>query len=60
MARGFLSIPLDTNDPNFDRKMLAWTFQAQCQMHELVLRTQETIAATKLMITEADRMVACR
>jgi hypothetical protein len=48
----------DHRDPDFDRKMLAWKFQVQCEMHELALITRETIAATKVMITEADKLLA--
>jgi hypothetical protein len=52
--------PLDfsIHDPHFDRKMLTWAFQVQCEMHETLLITRQTIAATKLMIAEADRMLA--
>jgi hypothetical protein len=38
--------------------MLAWALQAQCEMHELVLITTETIAATRILIAEADRILA--
>lgn len=58
MAKANLLMPSNIRDPDFDRRMLAWAFQVQCEMHELVLTTQETIAATKLMIAEVDRMLA--
>lgn len=60
MDQAYPSKPLDLNtrDPDFDRKMLAWTFHVQCEMHELVLITKETIAATRRMIAEADRILA--
>jgi hypothetical protein len=36
MAQAHPSTPLDfsIHDPHFDRKMLAWAFQVQCEMHE--------------------------
>lgn len=60
MAQVHTSTPLDLNvhDPNFDRKMLAWAFHVQCEMRELVLITKETVAATKVLIAEADRILA--
>jgi hypothetical protein len=60
MAKPHSLMPSDTSDPNFDRKMLAWTFRMQGEMHELIMLSRETIAATKLMIAEADRMLGRR
>jgi hypothetical protein len=51
-------LDLDIRDPDFGRKILAWAFQAQCEMHELFLITKGTIAATRIMIAEADRILA--
>ena len=51
-------LDLDCGDPDFRGQMLAWAFQAQSEMHETVLITKETIAATRVMIAEADRILA--
>lgn len=57
-ARPAARLDLNNRDPDFDRKMLAWAFQVQCEMHELVLITKKTVTATKAMIAEADRILA--
>jgi hypothetical protein len=48
----------DPRDPDFDRKALAWAFQARCEIHELTLATTKMIDATRALIAEADRMLA--
>jgi hypothetical protein len=55
-------LDLSIHDPDFGRNMLGWASRAKCEMHELCLMTKETIAATRVMIAEADRMIAadCR
>jgi hypothetical protein len=60
MAYAHTSKPFDLDicDPDFGQQMLVWALQVQCEMHELVLNTKETIAATKAMIAEVDRMLA--
>jgi hypothetical protein len=58
-ARLFLR-DFDISDPDYPKQVLAWALQAQCEMHELVLLTTETIAATRILIAEADRMLACK
>jgi hypothetical protein len=37
--------------------MLAWVQQAQCEMCELVLITKETVAAAKIRMAEAERIL---
>lgn len=60
MAQAHPSTPLDLDvrDPDFHRRMLARAFQVQCEMKELILITEETIAATRVMIAHADRILA--
>jgi hypothetical protein len=48
---------LDVRDPNFSRDMLLWAFQTQCEMNHLILASKATIAATRIMIAEADRIL---
>jgi len=38
--------------------LLLWAMQTQSEIHELVIASKRTIAATKVMIAEADRMLA--
>ena len=58
MASAYPLDSLDSRDANLDWKRLARTFQIQCEMHEIVLTTKATIAATRLLIAEADRILA--
>jgi hypothetical protein len=51
-------LDLDSRDPDFDRKMLARASRVRCEMHELILLTKETIATTRALMAEADRMIA--
>ena len=60
MARAYPLETFDTRDPNFDWKRLSRTFQMQCEMHETVLTTRATVAATRLLLAEADRILARR
>lgn len=46
------------SDPDFDRKTLAGAFQMHREMLQLVSITRDTIAATRVMIAEADRILA--
>jgi hypothetical protein len=57
-ARARSLLPDDIDDPDFDRKVLAWAHGVRCEMQELISMTQETITATKALIDEADRMLA--
>jgi hypothetical protein len=59
-ARSAKPRDLDIYDPDFGRKMLAWASQVQCEMHELVLVTKETIVSTRIMIAEANRILAAK
>ena len=51
-------LDLDPRDPDFVRKALVQSFRARCEMHELVLMTKDTIATTRALLVEADRMLA--
>ena len=48
---------LNAHDPDFHERLLAWASQAQCEMRELILITKETIATTKAIIADVDRML---
>jgi hypothetical protein len=52
-----LDTPFDSRDPDFDRKMLAFIGKARCDMDELVSISKETVASTRVMLAEADRML---
>lgn len=50
--------PPDVWDPDFPAKCQAWTRQKRSEMQELLARTERTIAETKALMKEADRIVA--
>jgi hypothetical protein len=50
---------LDVHDLDFRQEMQAWAFRVQCEMHEIVVTTKETISATQAMMVLLDRMLAC-
>jgi hypothetical protein len=60
MAQARSSTPFDLEicNPDLHRIALARAFRMQCEMHELFLITKETVAATRAMIAEADRILA--
>ena len=60
MAHARALLPLDIHDPNFARDMRLWALQTQSEIHDLVIASKNTIAATRVMIAEADRMLAGR
>ena len=62
MARLQSQLPcdFDVRDPNFHRDMLSWAFAMQSEIHELVLATRETIALSRGIMADADRLIAWR
>lgn len=58
MAQGQSLSYLDFCDRNFHHIALARAFQAQCEIREIILVTKETIATTRALVAEADRMLA--
>jgi hypothetical protein len=57
MVQPQVTRPTDVRDPNFGRDMCLWAFQTQCEPHELVVVSRETIAATRVMIAQADHIL---
>jgi hypothetical protein len=57
MVQRQLIPPTDVRDPNFARDMHLWARQTQCELHELVVASKETIAVTRAMIALADRIL---
>lgn len=51
-----LPLDLDARDPNFGRDMPAWACQMQCDIHELIAASKETIADSRTMMATADRV----
>ena len=58
VAHSHVPTNLDIRDRNFSRDMLLWAFEAQCEMTRLILASRATVAATRVMIAEADRILA--
>jgi hypothetical protein len=63
MTRGppyiFLS-ELDIGDPNFPAKCMAWTAQTRSEIDELVILAKGTIATSRTLLAEIDRVLARR
>lgn len=51
---------LDTHDANFPRECIAWASQAQFEIAELVIASDATIAASKELMAEVDRVLTRR
>jgi hypothetical protein len=49
---------LDPKDPVFPGQGLAWAFQAKCEIMDLVLGSEDEIAASRALMAEADRILA--
>jgi hypothetical protein len=48
----------DPKDPAFPRQCLAWASGAKSEIMELVLGTEDEIAASRVLMAEADRILA--
>ncbi len=55
-----LPFHLDPRDPNFSRDRNLWRVGMYCELHELIDKTKETVAQTRALILEADRILALR
>jgi len=51
---------LDVCDPNFRGQLAAWTIQIRSEIEEMFVLTNETIATSKALIEETDRLLALR
>jgi hypothetical protein len=49
---------LRADDPEFAPKLRSWAFETQCDMNELVSKTQATINTTRALMAEVDRALA--
>ena len=55
----FLS-ELDISDPNFPAKCMAWTVQTRSEVDELVALGRASIATSKTLLAETDRLLTRR
>ena len=53
-----LPLELDVCDPKFLSQMRLWAFSATYEMKEVVVATQKTIATSRALMAEADRLLA--
>ena len=53
-----LPVNLDIRHPHFTRDMRTWACQMTCEIHESVMATRETIAASKALMAQAERILA--
>jgi hypothetical protein len=53
-----LPYELDSRDPNFAREMLEWSEQTRREIQEVLASTRRTIATTRVLIAEADLILA--
>jgi len=51
---------LDVRDPNFRARCEVWAIQTRFEIEEMFVLTNETIATSKALIEEADRLLAWR
>lgn len=49
---------LDTRDPDYANKYSLWAGRTECDLAELIAATRETIASSRALIVEADRILA--
>lgn len=48
----------DVRAADLAREMASWSFEFQCEVQELLLVSKRTIATSKTLIAEADRILA--
>jgi hypothetical protein len=53
-----LPFELDARDPDFARQCLLWSSQTRCEIQEVIASTKHTIAISRALIAEADRLLA--
>ena len=53
-----LPYELDSRDPNFAREMLVWSEQTRRDIREVLAGTRRTIATSRSLIAQADRILA--
>lgn len=54
------AFPLELAIPNFRRRARLWAFHTRREMLEVVAATEKTIAASKELMAQADRIFAKR
>ncbi len=50
----------DPRDPQFPQKAVMSNSQTQCELMETIVATRETIATSKALLAEADRILGQR
>lgn len=55
-----LPLELDLHDPEFPRKAVAMRLQIQREFQETLIATKKTIADSRELLAEADRILAKR
>lgn len=53
-----LPLELSTDDPGFSSQMALWAFGSTHEMQDLVVATKKTIATSRALMAEADRILA--
>ena len=51
-------LALDTRDPDFPRQAQAWAGEVQGEIAQLVAQTKSTIAESRTLVAEIDRILA--
>jgi hypothetical protein len=59
-ARAKELFEIDLRSPGFARDMLYWSFQMQSEVRETVAATRVTIATSKALLLQMDRLLARR
>jgi hypothetical protein len=57
-ANRHLPFDLDPRDPNFAREMLSWSLQTRCEISELLANATETLATSRALMAQTDRLLA--
>lgn len=55
-----LACEVDVRDPRFPAQCMAWTNQMRSEIQEIIALTNGTIATSKALIKQADRLLALR
>jgi hypothetical protein len=50
----------DVRDPDFPGRFLLWSHDVQIEVWELIASSKETLAQSRALMAEADRMLALR
>lgn len=59
-GRHLFPLDLDIRDPEFPRKAISLTLQIQREFQETVIATKKTLAVSRELLADADRILAKR